>query len=121
MSGGKACPKCKQFFTWSEYFGHEPMCGQFDKYLQTDTKAAEQARQEKEAKILAEVQSALSTKPEAKPSQPSSHTQADYHAYVKPEPERELTGLERARSQIAVKPRVEEQEVWIGQTRRCVG
>jgi hypothetical protein len=121
MSGGKACPKCKNFFTWSEYFGHEPMCGQFDKYLQTDAKAQEQARQEKEQKILAEVQAALSAKETKQPTPvtPSYQPQNDYHAFVKPAPERELTGLEKARSQLAVKsqPQVqEEQEVCVEQS-----
>ena len=59
MSGGKACPKCTQFFTWSEYFSHEPMCGKFDKYLKTDEQKLEQEREQKEKKILDEVRTAL--------------------------------------------------------------
>jgi hypothetical protein len=116
MSGGKACPKCSQFFTWSEYFGHEPMCGKFDKYFKTDEQKLEQEREQKEKRILDEVRTALSSPQIKNESTPTKSTNTypsnDHHQFIKPD-EPELTGLEKARSQMLQKPvqLSEEQEV----------
>lgn len=100
MSGGKVCPKCNQFFGWSEFYSHTPVCGEFNRYLVTDENKLRQLQDEKAQKLLQEVRSAIPTGINESTHQatPLEQARKEYNPPAPtPTPVVQQTGLEQAR------------------------